>query len=174
MTEEDYARYIRELENINAILRLVADGQRPLHECFVRIAASRERMRGRAAQHGHEYEARDAKRHAMTAGSGALNDELRTFSTGTDADSRASSTSAKVAFEIEVPAGLARLRLPAGVDRRLQALLHKQDGGTPLGPDERAEAEGLVELTDLLTLLRLRTSELHSSSRSQVNRSMFG
>jgi hypothetical protein len=40
----------------------------------------------------------------------------------------------------------------------LQALLDKQDGGTPLSPDEQAEAEGLVELADLLTLLRLRSS----------------
>lgn len=68
------------------------------------------------------------------------------------------SASAKVQLEIEVPADLARLQLPEGVDRRLQALLDKQDGGTPLGPDEQAETEGLVELADLLTLLRLRSS----------------
>lgn len=67
------------------------------------------------------------------------------------------STSAKV--EIEVPEDLARLHLPEGVDRRLQALLDKQDGGTPLTPDEQAEAEGLVDLADLLTLLRLRVSK---------------
>jgi hypothetical protein len=65
------------------------------------------------------------------------------------------STGAKV--EIEVPESLARLHLPEGVDRRLQALLDKQDGGTPLTPDEYAEAEGLVDLADLLTLLRLRS-----------------
>jgi len=69
------------------------------------------------------------------------------------------STSAKVDFEIEVPADLARLHLPEGVDRRLQALLDKQDGGTPLSPDEQAEAEGLVDLADLLTLLRLCSSK---------------
>ncbi|HEX3477331.1 MAG TPA: hypothetical protein VHT91_20050 [Kofleriaceae bacterium] len=68
------------------------------------------------------------------------------------------SASAKVQLEIEVPADLARLQLPEGVDRRLQALLEKQDGGTRLSPDEQAEAEGLVELADLLTLLRLRSS----------------
>jgi hypothetical protein len=68
------------------------------------------------------------------------------------------SASAKIQLEIEVPADLARLQLPEGVDRRLQALLDKQDGGTPLSPDEQAEAEGLVELADLLTLLRLRSS----------------
>jgi len=68
-------------------------------------------------------------------------------------------TRAKVDFEIEVPADLARLHLPEGVDRRLQALLDKQDGGTLLSPDEQAEAEGLVDLADLLTLLRLRSSK---------------
>jgi hypothetical protein len=69
------------------------------------------------------------------------------------------STDATIDLKIEVPADLARLHLPEGVDRRLQALLDKQDGGTPLTADEQAEAEGLVELADLLTLLRLRISE---------------
>jgi len=69
------------------------------------------------------------------------------------------STNATVDFEIEVPADLARLHLPEGVDRRLHALLDKQDAGTPLSPDEQAEAEGLVDLADLLTLLRLRSSK---------------
>lgn len=71
--------------------------------------------------------------------------------------------SAKVDLEIEVPEDLARLHLPEGVDRRLQALLDKQDGGTPLTPDEQAEAEGLVDLADLLTLLRLRSSKATST-----------
>ena len=69
------------------------------------------------------------------------------------------STNATIDLKLEVPADLARLHLPEGVDRRLQALLDKQDGGTPLTADEQAEAEGLVELADLLTLLRLRLSE---------------
>jgi hypothetical protein len=68
------------------------------------------------------------------------------------------STSVKIVLEVEVPEDLARLHLPEGVDRRLQALLDKQGGGTPLTPDEQAEAEGLVELADLLALLRLRIS----------------
>ena len=68
------------------------------------------------------------------------------------------STSAKVDLAIELPEDLARLYLPEGVDRRLHALLDKQDSGAPLTPDEQAEAEGLVDLADLLTLLRLRAS----------------
>jgi hypothetical protein len=61
-----------------------------------------------------------------------------------------------VHIDLEMPADLARLRLPEGLDRRLQALLDKQDTGQPLTTDERAEAEGIVELAELLTLLRLR------------------
>ena len=69
------------------------------------------------------------------------------------------SVNATIDLKIAVPQELARLHLPEGVDRRLQALLDKQDSGTPLTPDEQAEAEGLVELAELLTLLRLRASE---------------
>lgn len=77
---------------------------------------------------------------------------------------RSVSMNAKVDFEIEMPADLARLHLPEGLDRRLQALLDRQDGGTALSPDEQAEAEGLVDLADLLTLLRLRSSKSHAAS----------
>jgi hypothetical protein len=63
---------------------------------------------------------------------------------------------AAVHVDVELPWELARLSLPEGVDRRLHALLDKQDLGEPLTDDERAEAEGLAELADLLTLLRLR------------------
>ncbi|HKY37480.1 MAG TPA: hypothetical protein VJN18_16170 [Polyangiaceae bacterium] len=63
---------------------------------------------------------------------------------------------AAVHLEFELPGDLARLSLPEGVDRRLHALLEKQDLGEPLTEDERAEAEGLADLADLLTLLRLR------------------
>ncbi len=43
---------------------------------------------------------------------------------------------------------MSRFELPEGVDRRLHALLDKQDGGDDLSEDERVEAEGLVELAD--------------------------
>jgi hypothetical protein len=39
---------------------------------------------------------------------------------------------------------------------RLRGLLDRQDAPYTLTADERAEAEGLVDLADLLTLLRLR------------------
>ena len=62
-----------------------------------------------------------------------------------------------VTIAIDPPADLARFRLPAAVAARLQSLLDRQDAGHPLTPAERAEAEGLADLADLLTLLRLRT-----------------
>ncbi len=58
--------------------------------------------------------------------------------------------------EIDLPADLARFRLPAAVAARLQALLDLQDGGRPLTVEERGEAEGLVDLAELLALLRMR------------------
>ena len=63
-------------------------------------------------------------------------------------------------IEIEMPDDLARFRLPEGVQARLNALLDKQDGGQPLTDSERREAEGLVDLADLLSLLRLRAERL--------------
>jgi hypothetical protein len=65
---------------------------------------------------------------------------------------------ATVRIDLELPGDMARLELPEGVDRRLHVLLDKQDRGQPLTEDERLEAEGLVDLADLLALLRLRAS----------------
>lgn len=62
---------------------------------------------------------------------------------------------------IDPPADLARFRLPAAVAARLQSLLDQQDAGPPLTSEERAEAEGLSDLADLLTLLRLRAERGH-------------
>lgn len=61
-----------------------------------------------------------------------------------------------IAIELEMPDDLARFRLPPGVNARLQELLDRQDSGLPLKESERLEAEGLVDLAELLTLLRLR------------------
>jgi hypothetical protein len=61
-----------------------------------------------------------------------------------------------VAIELEMPDDLARFRLPPAVDKRLQGLLDRQDGGERLTAAERKEAEGLVNLAELLSLLRLR------------------
>lgn len=62
-----------------------------------------------------------------------------------------------VTFEMELPDDLAQFRLPTGVHNRLQELLDRQDQGQQLTEAERAEAEGLVDLAESLTLIRLRS-----------------
>ena len=64
--------------------------------------------------------------------------------------------SQSIHLEVELPTDLARLRLPEGVQRRLQELLDKQDQGHALSRNEKNEAEGLVDLAELLSLLKLR------------------
>jgi hypothetical protein len=71
----------------------------------------------------------------------------------------ATSPTVRVQVELELPEDMAGLMLPEGVDRRLHALLDKQGRGEPLTEDEVAEAEGLVNLADLLSLIRLRASQ---------------
>ena len=65
--------------------------------------------------------------------------------------------SAILSIDLPVPRGLADFSLPAGVQRRLTSLLDKQDSGQPLSAVERREAEGLVELAEFLSLLKLRS-----------------
>jgi len=72
-----------------------------------------------------------------------------------------------VAVELEIPDELAGFRLPPGVDARLQALLDLQDRGQRLTAAERAEAEGLVELAEWLSLLQLRAERV---DRTRKNR----
>ena len=65
-----------------------------------------------------------------------------------------------MAFQLEVPDDLAKFRLPEGVQHRLDLLLDQQDRGESLSADERSEAEGLANLADLLSVLRLRSERL--------------
>lgn len=59
-------------------------------------------------------------------------------------------------IEVDLPDDLANFQLPTAVDTRLKNLLDRQDAGEILAPEEREEAEGLVNLAEFLTLLRLR------------------
>jgi len=59
----------------------------------------------------------------------------------------------------------AALPSAGGVHNRLQSLLDKQDAGDPLTDAECSEAEGLVDLVELLTLLKLRAEQ---SSASEI------
>lgn len=66
---------------------------------------------------------------------------------------------------IELPAQLVRFELPIALQERLQYLLDRQDGGTPLTKEEKEEAAGLIEVSEFLSLLQLRASR----SSQQVN-----
>jgi hypothetical protein len=63
-------------------------------------------------------------------------------------------------LEVELPADLDRFRLPEAVAASLQSLLDLHETGPSLTPQERAEAQGLVNLAEFLTLLRLRAERL--------------
>jgi hypothetical protein len=65
-------------------------------------------------------------------------------------------------LELELPADLARFQLPEAVAARLQSILNRQDAGQPLTPEEREEAAGLVNLSEFLSLLRLRAERMSS------------
>jgi hypothetical protein len=61
-----------------------------------------------------------------------------------------------ILIDLEMPTDLEKFKLPQAVDARLQGLLDRQDRGEALAPAERMEAEGLVNLAELLSLLKLR------------------
>jgi ribosome assembly protein YihI (activator of Der GTPase) len=65
---------------------------------------------------------------------------------------------ATVQIRLDLPAHLAELAFPEALDRRLHTLLDKQDRGEALSDDEQVEAEALVDLAELMSLLRLRMS----------------
>jgi hypothetical protein len=66
------------------------------------------------------------------------------------------SVKAAITLELPIPAGISGFNLPPGVKRRLTTLLDRQDSGKPLTTSERREAEGLVEMAEFLSLLKLR------------------
>ncbi len=74
-----------------------------------------------------------------------------------------------VLIELEIPTDLEQFRLPAGVQQRLQDLLDRQDHGTALTLAEQQGAEGLANLAELLSLLRLRGQRAAQQNRSDYN-----
>ena len=75
-----------------------------------------------------------------------------------------------VLIELELPPDLERFKLPPGVDERLQKLLDRQDSGETLTTTERKEAEGLVDLAEMLSLLGRRAQR--ASRAGQMERSV--
>jgi hypothetical protein len=68
-------------------------------------------------------------------------------------------------IEVEMPGALRQFRFPKALDRRLQGLLDKQDRGEKLTPAERREAEGLVEVSRTLSLLKSRVERATAEGR---------
>jgi len=62
--------------------------------------------------------------------------------------------------EIEMPEGWEKFRLPEGLHKRLHELLDRQDQGQTLTPQEREEAQGLVDMAEWLSLLRLHARRI--------------
>jgi hypothetical protein len=71
-----------------------------------------------------------------------------------------------ITFKLRLPADLGRFQMPRGVKARLQSLLDRQDEGSVLTAAERREAEGLVELAESLSLLKLRATRPKSVTRA--------
>jgi len=62
-------------------------------------------------------------------------------------------------IDVDLPHDLAKFQLPPAVQARLHELLDRQDAGQPLNAAERSEAEGLVDLAELLALLKQRAEK---------------
>ncbi len=62
-----------------------------------------------------------------------------------------------ITVELELPDALADFQLPTGLSQRLHHLLDRQDEGGALTEAERLEAEGLVDVADMLRLLQVKT-----------------
>ena len=63
-------------------------------------------------------------------------------------------------MQLNIDSSLAYFELPPAVHARLQELLDRQDKGGPLSETEQREAEGLVQLAEFLSLLRLRAQRV--------------
>lgn len=61
-----------------------------------------------------------------------------------------------VTVELELPEDWQALQLPEALHERLQDLLDRQDEQGGLSSQERREAETLVQLVDMLALMRLK------------------
>jgi hypothetical protein len=72
----------------------------------------------------------------------------------------------QVVIEIEVPKDWRKFRLPPALDHRLQELLDRQDIEGKLTRGERREAEALVQLAEMLSLMKLWAERVLRNSRA--------
>ncbi|VAW40118.1 hypothetical protein MNBD_CHLOROFLEXI01-4364 [hydrothermal vent metagenome] len=63
-------------------------------------------------------------------------------------------------MQLTIDSELLHFDLPPAVHFRLQELLDRQDQGQELTQGERSEAEGLIELAEFLSLIRLRAKRI--------------
>jgi hypothetical protein len=73
-----------------------------------------------------------------------------------------------VTVELELPEDWQALQLPEALHERLQDLLDRQDEQGSLSSQERREAEALVQLVDMLALMRLRADAVQSPRRKET------
>ncbi len=67
-------------------------------------------------------------------------------------------------IHLELPKDWQTLRLHEALQERLQNLLDLQDAQGSLSSQERREAEALVQLVDMLALIRLRADAVQKRS----------
>jgi hypothetical protein len=67
--------------------------------------------------------------------------------------------SQSVLIELNLPEDIARFVFPPALNDRLQSLLDKQDLQGDLSNEERREAQSLVDLSELISLLKLRVRQ---------------
>lgn len=61
-----------------------------------------------------------------------------------------------VTVELDLPPDWSEFRMPGALKARLTDLLDQQDSGLGLSDPEREEAQALTELSDMLSLMKLR------------------
>jgi hypothetical protein len=61
-----------------------------------------------------------------------------------------------ITVKLNLPDDWNNFRMPAALDKRLHSLLDKQDLHGKLSAAERREAEALVELSEMLSLMKIR------------------
>ena len=66
----------------------------------------------------------------------------------------------QVVLELDVPGDWRNFRMPQALCKRLQQLLDRQDEVGKLTNAERSEAKALVELSDMLSLMKLRAKRI--------------
>ena len=66
----------------------------------------------------------------------------------------------RVLVELDLPRDWRQFKLPPALDDRLQELLDRQDRDGKLSRAERRQANALVELVDMLSLMKLRAERV--------------